>query len=472
MIGQQSPFDATAGWHFLPILIGTPVNCVLQYRGAVVSEVSVQTGVEGLRGADVVAQVRLMLQGKAPVRIADPPPVKSAPAIIPAPQAVPAVTKDVDSDELVVPVMPAQARSSARGYALVCALLTLLGVAAVWKGNQLYGPEMYGADGMVPAAEAASKGLNYAVFDLNINIRHLREETVKRMTTTPDVVILGASHWQEAHAGLIKNLKAYNSHIHRDYWEDPLGVVEIYAKYNRLPKRMIIAVRDNQFVPVSMRKDFLWEPGIPYYRDFADRIGLEKENFWATLPYDRMRALFSLSMLFDNFSRWYNAPEHPHETAGEKFDTLDVLMPDGSIRWARKHDNIFTPERAKRESLSFAAFKVAHPPVIDPKGIEAFDAMLTYLKKQGVQVYLVHPPYNPLFWDAVQKEPYTTAVAKIEEATQKLARDHGLKIFGGFDPAKVGCEAKDYIDSEHANPHCLQKVFDQFNNFVRAEGGA
>jgi hypothetical protein len=436
-----------------------------------VSEVSVQTGIEGLSGADVVAQVRLMLQAKSPLRVAEPPPIKPAPVIAP-PAPASTVMGHAELDEPTVPVIPMQARASVRSYVLICALLTFIGVGAVWKGNQLYAPEMYGTDGMVPAAEAASKGMNYAVFDLNLNIRHLREETVKRMTRTPDVVILGASHWQEAHAGLIKKLTAYNSHIHRDYWEDPLGVVEIFAKYNRLPKRMIIAIRDNQFVPVSMRKDFLWEPGIPYYHDFADRIGLEKESFWKTLPYDRMRALFSLSMLFDNFSRWYNASEHPHETFEEKFDALDVLMSDGSIRWSRGHDKIFTRERATREALALAAAKLANPPVVDPKGVEAFDAMLTYLKKQGVEVYLVHPPFNPTFWQAVQKGPYLEALAKIDAATNKLAKDHGLKVFGGFDPATVGCVSTDYIDAEHANPHCLQKVFDQFNALVRAEGGA
>jgi hypothetical protein len=435
-----------------------------------VSEVGVKTSIDGLSGADVVAQVRLMLQGKT-ASGALPPVIMPAPMAI-SPQTAAGVMAEAELDAPFAAPMPSQMRSSARSYAMACTLFTLLGIGAVWKGNQTYAPEMYGTDGMVPAAEAVTKGLNYAVFDLNLNIRHLRDETVKRMTKTPDVVILGASHWQEAHAGLIKNLTAYNSHIHRDYWEDPLGVVEIYAKYGRLPKRMIIAIRDNQFVPVSLRKDFLWEPGVPYYRDFADRIGLDKESFWRTLPYDRMRAMFSLSMLFDNLSRWYNAPEHPHETADEKFDTLDVLMADGSIRWARSHDKVFTQERAKREALALAAAKLANPPVVDPKGIEAFDAMLTFLQKQGVKVYLVHPPFNPTFWQAVQKGPYLEALAKIEAVTNKLAGDHGLKVFGGFNPASVGCSSTDYIDAEHANPHCLQKVFDQFNDIVRAEGGA
>ena len=89
---------------------------------------------------------------------------------------------------------------------------------------------MYGYDGMVPAADAHAANKNYAVFDLNLNIRALREEQIKRMTTTPDVVLLGASHWQEAHSDLVQGQVMFNAHVHRDYWEDPLGVTELFVQ--------------------------------------------------------------------------------------------------------------------------------------------------------------------------------------------------------------------------------------------------
>lgn len=133
-------------------------------------------------------------------------------------------------------------------------------MAAIWSTNRSYAPEMYGLGGMAPAAEAHATGKNYAVFDLNLNIRALRDEQLKRMTKTPEVVLLGASHWQEAHKNLLPGYDMFNAHIHRDYWEDPLGMVELLERHNRLPKKLIISVRDNQFTPVELRKDFLWSP--------------------------------------------------------------------------------------------------------------------------------------------------------------------------------------------------------------------
>ncbi len=354
------------------------------------------------------------------------------------------------------------APASRKSYISALVAATMLGIAAVWSMNKTYAPEMYAEDGMTQAAAAHAEGKNYAVFDLNLNIRVLRDEQLKRMSKTPDVVLLGASHWQEAHKGLLKGYDLFNAHIHRDYWEDPLGMVELLARHNRLPKKLIISIRDNQFTPVRDRKDFLWEPGIPAYRDFTKRIGINAENFIDTLPYDRARALMSLPMLFSNITRWYNAWEHPQTTDKRKFKTLDVLLPDGSIVWADKHMNLFTPERTRKESLSFAALRENTPPKVDPKGVAAFEAMLKFLKKEGVQVTLVHPPFNPIYYDALQGTPYAQGLKKIEELSQRIASDHGLKTFGSFNPHDLGCTADMYIDAEHANAKCLQKVFDQF----------
>lgn len=348
--------------------------------------------------------------------------------------------------------------------------MTLLGVGVVWNGNKAYGPEMYADTGMVKAAEAFSNGRNYAVFDLNLNIRALRDAQVARFTETPDLVLLGASHWQEAHASLVPHVKMYNAHIHRDYWEDPLGMVDIFVRHGRLPKKMIISIRDNQFVPVASRKDYLWEPGIAAYRAMADRLGLEKQPLTDTLPYQRVKQLFSISMLRDNFTRWQKAEEKPHATTGTHFKALDVLLPDGSITWSDEHMKVFTPERTKAESVSFAAAKSGKAPEIDPRGVEAFDRLLTFLKKQGVTVYLAHPPFNPQFYDQVQGTPYMAGLKAIEQLTEKFASDHGLKIIGGFNPHKLGCTAAMFIDAEHSDGRCLKSVFDQFSVYDRAAG--
>jgi hypothetical protein len=298
----------------------------------------------------------------------------------------------------------------------------------------------------------------------------MRDLHVAELKTIPDVVIFGASHWQEANAGLVKSMKFYNSHVHRDYWEDMLGVAEIWVRHKKLPKRVIIAMRDNLFTPIAKRKDFLWEPGIPYYRAMAARLGLEPGDYWESLPYQRMRERLSLAMLYTNVKRWYNADERPHESAEVHFNALDTLLPDGSIVWSAQHLKIFTPERSKREAIAFAELRRNSPPMVEERGVEAFNKLLDFLKAQGVTVYLVHPPFNPIYYDRLQGSPYAEGLRNIEELTQTIARAHGLKVIGGFNPHKVGCDASMYIDAEHSNAKCLQHIFDEFEAVVRGEG--
>jgi hypothetical protein len=335
-------------------------------------------------------------------------------------------------------------------------------LAAICYGNQTYAPEMYGQNGMVPAAEAHAVGQNYAVFDLNLNIRALRNEQLARLTKTPELIILGASHWQEAHKDQLRGMDFFNAHIHRDYWEDPLGMVQLLVSHNRLPKKLIISIRDKQFTPVDARKDWLWEPGIPAYRAMTERLGIETESYWKTAPYHRLQALISLPMLFENFTRWYNAPEHPGSTTATRLETMDMVLPDGSIMWSNHKLHIFTPQRTETEVNNFAKVALSSPPLIDPKGVAAFESLFAYLKGQGVQVYLTNPPFNPAFYDQIGGTPYAEGLAKVEALTQKFSAEYGFPIFGSFNPHKIGCTSDMYIDAEHANPKCLQKVFDQF----------
>lgn len=380
-----------------------------------------------------------------------------------------AVAPALDFAESVVIPKPTFSVSPKK-FAAVFVSVFLLGMGAIWSANQSYAPEMYAAGGMGPAADAHAENKNYAVFDLNINIRALREEQLKRMTHTPEVIILGASQWQEAHKELLHGVDFYNAHIHRDYWEDLPGMVELLTRYNRLPKKLIISVRDRQFKPVEARKDWLWEPGIPNYRAMTQRLGIETESYIKTLPYHRAQALISLPMLFENFTRWYNSAVHPGSTIANRMTNMDMLLPDGSIMWSSTKLKLFTPERTASEVSIFAKANLNEPVIVDQKGVEAFVAVLDYLKAKGVSVYLVNPPFNPLFYDQIPGTPYAEGLARVDSLVHTIAAEHHLPLIGGFNPHQVGCTADMYIDSEHSSPQCLQKIFDQFLELSNRNG--
>lgn len=351
-------------------------------------------------------------------------------------------------------------QGAARGgrFLLVLGVLVAAGFVALTFANRAFAPEMYSRSGPRDIAAAFARGENYAVFDLNINIRELRDEHLARMKETPDVMVLGASHWQEAHSWLLPTSSFYNAHVHRDYYEDMLGMVELLVRHDRLPKRLVIAIRDKLFTPIEARKDFLWLPGIPYYRAMAERLGIEAHSTWATLPVQRWRQLASLPMLYDNVTRYANATVTPQATSESRFEDLDVLLPGGSIIWSSEHKRLFSAARARRVALEFAEASINDPPQIDPKGVAAITALFDFLKAKGVEVILAHPPFNPVFYDRAMQGPYATGLHRIEQLTREFAERYDWRIIGSFDARVVGCTPAMYIDAEHANPECLSKL--------------
>ena len=347
---------------------------------------------------------------------------------------------------------------AARIYLFVAFILAISGLGVIAVANRSYAPEMYDESRLGIIADAFSNGQNYAVFDLNINIRKLRDEQISRLSLTPNIVILGASQWQEARTDLLVNRHALNAHVHRDYYEDVLGVVEMLVRNDKLPRDLVITVRDRLFTPVAQRADTLWLPGIPYYSAMARRLSLEPHDFIETQPLQRPRELISLAMLFTNAARWHNATNRPHPTLMNGQPDLDLLRPDGSIKWSDEHRALFTQDRSRKLSIAHADASRNRAPAIDAKGVEALDRLLTYLGLRGVRVHLAHPPFNPIFFDRVQDTPYMEGLRQVEAVTRELAAKHRLGLVGSFDPADLGCKAEMFIDAEHANATCLSEL--------------
>jgi hypothetical protein len=417
----------------------------------VVSEVSLKSSATSTFGGDQVFRIRRDLQTLA----------KSS---MPVERPHVSITKSVPKS--------AKTGNPVRRYILSSIALTALGLGVIFNSNRVFNAPMYDEAGMAPAAAAFSKGLNYATFDLNINIRKLRAYQVASLPKTPDVVFFGASQLQEAHKELLPGIDYYNSHIHRDYWQDLFAVTDIWLRRGELPKTIVISMRDKLFTPMALRKDYLWEPGIPYWRDLAAKMNIAMEPVWQSLPYQRFREKLSLSMLFSNVTRWYNAEQLPHESSEKHFKSLDTLLPDGSILWSQDHMKVFTPERSKFESLKFATAQANNPPIIEKQGIENVEKLLDFLKSKGVTVYIMQPPFNPIYWNAVQGTPYFKGLQAYDAMVRDMAKRHGIEMIGGFNPNKVGCDETQYIDAEHANPSCLKHVFDQFMSLHAKQGNS
>jgi hypothetical protein len=346
-------------------------------------------------------------------------------------------------------------------YLVATSVLAAVLLGALATANYWLAPLSYNAAALARVAQTLAGGDNYAVFDLNLDTRELRRQQIARLDATPEVVVLGASHWQEAHAGLLPGRRFYNAHVHRDYYEDLLAVAEMLLRHGRLPSTLIMSIRDMTFQPVDRRSDTLWLAALPDYEAMAGRLGIARHSRLETWPARRWSGLLSLAAALDNGLRWLLAESAPGPTHAWSLLTMDVLLADGSIQWSREHRARFTAERARREVRLALKARRNHAPEIDPAAVTALDRLLGLLHERGVRVVLIHPPFNPAFYRQIEGSAYEAGLRQVEAVTARLAAAHGAIAVGSFDPAVAGCLETMYIDAEHSSPACLRRVLDQ-----------
>jgi len=337
----------------------------------------------------------------------------------------------------------------------------LVVMAAIVAGNWRLTPMQFSQARREAVADAFASGENYANWDLNIDIRGMRRAHIPLLEETPELIIQGASHWQEASADLIPGVSYYNAHVHRDYYEDLLAVAELLIRHDRVPQTLVLTIRDQTFLPVDRRTDSLWRYIGPEYHDMAARLGLASHSWVDIFPFADYVGLTSLIALREKAVQYFTAPMRPGPTKESKLQTLDVLMPDGSIRWSHDHDAIFTPEWSRAHALENAAARKDAPIVIDPNGVKAIDSLVGLLTEMGVDVVLAHPPFNPIFYNEILGSEYDRGLQRVTAITSRIAATHGARVIGSFNPNAVGCGEELYIDMEHSKPACLRRLLEQ-----------
>lgn len=337
-------------------------------------------------------------------------------------------------------------------------LLTCLLLGAVAVGNRLLMPWMHMPVHQETAAQALLNGQNVGLFDLNIDIRGIRRAQFAAMKQAPAVMLLGASQLQEASADLLPGVELFNAHVHRDYYDDTVAAIGLLLKNGLLPRTLVISIRDATFTSVASRSDSLWVPFIPDYQEAEKSLGITPRPWWENIQPKQFWDLFSLSSLSEMALKWMRAPDKPGPTFAASSETLDILMADGSIRWSEEHRRLFTQKRAKYLAVAMAQKVSDKAPEIDPVGVAAFSAALARLQQEGVEVILLHMPYNPDFYDRITGTTFDRGITSVIELTKRLAETYDFKTAGSLNPHDMGCTSEMYIDAEHSGAPCLERV--------------
>ncbi len=336
-------------------------------------------------------------------------------------------------------------------------LATFFGAVAV--ANYNFNPLMYSSSSNRKVASYLSQGLNYQIFDPNLDWRLLRREQISQMNKTPDVIVFGGSRWQEATSNLVKGKSFYNATIHNDYFEDMLAFSKILLDAKRLPKTLMLSIRFDTFTPIEKRSSDLWLTFLPEAQSMAKQLDIVTPS-WKRFNSEYWTSLFSIEALKQQIEFRLNTSLRPGLTQNLMSEELDLIRSDGGLVWSEKHQKLFTFDSALNDAKNqFDKDKVKRLE-FDPIAVAGLGKLIDFLHSQGVRVVLAQTPFYPTYYSSIIKTPYGKDLQRIEAEIYRLAKEHNALVAGSFDPQKVGCPASTYIDFNHAHEDCLLKVFE------------
>lgn len=355
-------------------------------------------------------------------------------------------------------------RSSGTTVRYLTALIGVVAVVFVGIGlaNYLLNPLDYSEQYTHQVALYHAAGKNFANYDPNINMRALRAEEIRTMTAAPDVVVLGGSRWQEARANLLTgNRTFFNAHVHNDYVEDALALVQILDEAGRLPHTLILSERFATFEPLSQRDSQEWIAWAPEYRRMAQRLGIPQDPVLQTLPTAQVAGLFSAPALFDRVREVVMKHDVPQATTATQLTDLDIFAADGTLHWSRQNIAAFGGGFLKNNIRSQLALLEDTAPIVDPGMVAAMTKLIIFLQSRGVQVVMALTPYQPDFYAGVQGHPYARSLQQIEAVAEGWSRQLRVPLVGSYDATRLGCRPDQFRDILHPTAECLDHVMSQ-----------
>jgi hypothetical protein len=369
------------------------------------------------------------------------------------------------------PSAAAATAGSQRWFALVAAAIVAALLGGVYLASSALNPLIYDRASIAQVAQATARGLNYANYDPNVDLRTLRAEQIKAMTATPDVVIFGGSRWQEAYSGLMPGKTVFDAYVSNDQAEDMLAIAYLLDRAGRLPKTMILSLRFVSLVPVAQRdasSGWDWQVWAPEYRAMAARLGVTPVSYLDSLAYRQWLGAFYVPALSDRVQQVATAPAAPHPTTAFQNPSLDVFGADGSLHWSKRSNAKFTQRYLDKNTRDQIAALGPTAPAIDPTLVAMMGRLIDWLQARGTRVIVAQTPYSPAFYAGIQGTPFIESLNGLEAVARQMQDQHGAIAAGGYDPARLGCPATaaHFLDYIHPRPPCMARVMKELSGVI------
>ncbi|HZF69960.1 hypothetical protein [Sulfuricurvum sp.] len=308
--------------------------------------------------------------------------------------------------------------------------------------------------GLSAAAKAIGQGRIVAGLE-NYDERIFQKQIYNNFGKIPDCIAIGSSKSMMIQSNMVTcHGKFFNHSVSDASLEDYISITGIYAKDDRLPKKIILGIDPWIFNKNTGRGD--WETLKDEYAFMLSQISTRKDN----KTYDTKNNYLQL-INFDNTI--YNI-EHLNKgnlikvVINENIDS-SIKRADGSIEYPYKI-RFQSDVETKKNAIQYISGKVYNLEDFDQlSNVQLFEDFIVYLQHHNIEVEFFIPPYHPIVYDYISNNHKYHNVLKVEEYLNAFAFHHKIKILGSYNPYKYGLTSKDFTDGMHSKSYVSAIIF-------------
>ncbi|MBV6397287.1 MAG: hypothetical protein HFACDABA_02897 [Anaerolineales bacterium] len=284
------------------------------------------------------------------------------------------------------------------------------------------------------------------------------------LSSAPDVIVLGSSRLKLLRADSFPGQTFFNASISGGSLIDYMALASLIEARGLLPRTLVIEMSTwfvgSEVVSVWPRFESL-QPALEAHL----LSGAPAPDVAAYTPAAaaHMRFLspdyFQLSLFTFLDARFGDAAAESYHVLrpGEEPTGLTYLA-DGSEIFPLKRRRNLGSESVVALAIQAGQSPLGVPPAILPERQRVIEAFLLDLQSKGVEIVLFLGPYHPATYEIMMGNQYRI-VAEIQTYYEDLARRHGFRIVGSYNPADLGLDGSVYYDATHITSESLAEIF-------------
>lgn len=292
----------------------------------------------------------------------------------------------------------------------------------------------------------------------NMDDRRFLRLYAAQCTDAPETLVLGSSRAMQITAAVTGSDHTFVAGVTGSDLRDVIGAYILFEQQGKLPKTVVLSLEMWYLSAGNLDNRAL----APEYEAFCNARGLQ--------PLKTESAELSRYKNFFTFTYFQSAVEYAVKNGLHK----QLPTPTNAVYAAapvKRADGSYGYEEALRNRPQSAVDQdAADKQIVDNieryfTGVDAdlcaqLDAFVDHLQQKDIEVKLLVSPVHPDYYAYMLQNPerYAT-VFETEAYYRQLAANHGLALYGSFDPAAVDVTAADFYDAVHPKESALQRYF-------------